>query len=115
MLRHTYMSPETAVAIAEDFYAAIAKAKIHFCGVHFTATREGQKPLVIMPPKGVSAQDYRQALLTQADAGDHAKLIEADAKFRTHIDTARGDCSGMNEKTLNRAVINAVVACDFKL
>lgn len=116
MYRQPQISPEHAQAMVDDFYAFFAKMRTKFCAVHFAGATEKEKPLVIVPPKGVSAHVYKRALLLQAESGDHAALRMADEKFRAHINEALGESSGSrSEKTITRAVVDVVTACNLKL
>lgn len=110
--RFTYITPEAALAMADDFYAACGKIRDRLFAARFENQHDAKSPLIVYPPKGVGVADYKTALLLEAKSSDVEAIAAVDKDFKEQISAAfKQDPVTCSEKTLGRALINTVIAC----
>ncbi len=110
--RFTYITPEAALAMADDFYAACGKIRDRLFAVRIENQQDAKSPLILYPPKGVSAADYKTALLLHTKSKDIEALAATDKDFKEQIRNAFSEASEVySEKTVGRALIKTVIAC----
>ena len=115
--RFAALSFDAAVNSPKKLSAGLKKMREGRSILKFENAADPSHPLIIRPPEGLSALQYRQVLLISASETNLDSLKLANRKFRTELKKefeAVSDTSKASKKTTARALAHTLIALHYK-